>query len=85
MSGIWHWSGAWSPKSLWLLLLALVLHILLRFVSDWYNNVRVLHDVEKEIMQIRTVSDEKHLLNTVVDQIAENFNFAHVNIFLHPA
>lgn len=69
-------------KIFWLTLLPIILHVLIHFVSDWYTNIRILYDIERKIVPFRTISEETRLLETVVQQIAESFNYPHVNIFL---
>lgn len=70
-----------TVKLLWLMLLAFILHIMLRYLSDWNANVKLLRGVEKQIIQIRAISDERLLLETVVIRISAEFEYNHVNIF----
>ncbi|MFX1352840.1 MAG: GAF domain-containing protein [Promethearchaeota archaeon] len=68
-------------RLLWLALLAFVLHLHIRHIGDWTANIRLLHSVAKNIVGIRGISEHEPLLETVVERIAGDFGYAHVNIF----
>ncbi|RME96864.1 MAG: GAF domain-containing protein, partial [Chloroflexi bacterium] len=68
-------------KLLWLVLLPIMLHVLIQFVSDWYTITRILYDIEQKIVQFRSISEEPRLWETVVELVSEAFNYPYVNIF----
>lgn len=68
-------------KMLWLFLLSFLLNVLIQYIKDWYENFRLLDDIEDQIINIRTIKDEKNLLQRIVDQFASKFKYPHVNIF----
>ncbi len=85
-----EWSLPWTQniiiKVLWLALFSFILHVLLRFIRDWYASVQLLHTVVgEEILQIQATPDENHLCNTIVDRIAADYDYPHVNLLCRHA
>jgi len=70
-----------GEKILWLALLAFMLHVLIRYVGDGYANMQLLHRIEEQTVAIRAVSDERRLFETVVECVADDFEYPDVNVF----
>ena len=70
-----------AAKTLWIWVLAFVLHVMIRRVTDWYSNVQLLNHIEKRLMPIRGMSDESGLLQNAATWVADSFGYPHVNIF----
>jgi len=75
-------------KAMWLVLLAFVHHILLRYMADVKYSVEAVTVVQKRITdeESKFVSapssrGEKQVLDTAVESIAAAFRYPHVNVF----
>ena len=66
---------------MWLTLLSFLLNTLIQYIKDWYDNFRLFSNLEEMIIDIRSVDDEKQLLQKVVSHIAAEFKYPHANIF----
>jgi signal transduction histidine kinase len=76
-------------KISWLLLLALIFHLFIRFVGDLFADVRLLHEVTNEMLEQEqkmisesTWTDASKMLQQMVTRIASDYGYADVN-YLH--
>ena len=69
-------------KSLWLLVISLINHVLVRYLADMSANFRLLDDVEYAITNAEFLKgkNEAELLNILVERISHEFGYPHVNI-----
>ena len=74
------WS-ALITKILWLVLLAFILHILIKYIYDRYADVRLLHILEGDLLEAGSTDNESRLLQAVVDRVAADFGYQYVNVF----
>lgn len=71
----------WAVKILWLSLLAFIVHVLTRYISNIFADLRLISDVQHKILEAGADIQEDKLLDIVVRKIADNFCYPHVNIF----
>lgn len=76
-------------KILWLGLFSFVMHVFMRFLSDLYADVRLIGKVQQSLYQLveattdtPSASDDIMMLDNAVRQIASDFSYEHVNVFL---
>lgn len=68
-------------KLVWLVLLAFILHTMLRSIAEWYSDLQLLQYIEAAIRSDNAAMDEVKLLHEIVTRIATEFDYHHVNIF----
>lgn len=68
--------------ALWLTLISFMLYVLVRIINDRSANLRLLHDLGKELMGIPSVGDEPELFQTIASKIARQFPYSHIFIFI---
>lgn len=78
-----------STKALWLILFSFAMHVFMRYLIDLFSDVRLIGHVQKTLYQMEekatetpSASDEKAMLDMAVRQIANDFSYEHVNVFL---
>jgi GAF domain-containing protein len=71
-------SFAILAKVLSLALLAFAHYVFVRHVMDQHRDLKLIYNVSTEVM---SVHDEQHVLDKVVDMIAENLHYPRVHIF----
>jgi signal transduction histidine kinase len=76
-------------KITWLILFTFVVHVFMRYMIDLYSDVKLighmqytLYQVEEKAITSPSAADEKVILDMAVRQIANDFSYEHVNIFL---
>lgn len=67
---------------LWLFLISFMLYVLVRFINDRSADLRLLHDLGRELIGISAADDEPELFQTIVTKIATHFPYTHIFIFL---
>lgn len=80
---------ALGTKVIWLILFTFVMHVSMRYMIDLYSDVKLigniqysLYQMEEEAIASPAAADERAMLDMAVRQIATDFSYEHVNIFL---
>ena len=68
-------------RTIWLTLLAIILHVLIRFADFRADNLRALHELREEILKLHSAEDEARILQEITNSVAGAFGYPYVNIF----
>lgn len=73
---IWMMSIKW----LWLALMTLVMHMLIRVIGNRSDDLNELHRLYSQTAAVRSAPEERRLLETVARHLSEVFNSEHANV-----
>lgn len=69
-------------KLIWLWLISLILHILIKLISDSLATMELVQKLSNELKANLKAKDQDVFLQKVVDEISKSFGYRHVNMFV---